>query len=105
MLTTPWRELLDVRVGGRPAAEGSGLLDIDLEGHRREDGNNRGGTVPPAGFGYRLIAYATAGWSVEETPAGECRDIAGLFQERPDTWPSGPPLTLLGCRPGLIRPP
>ncbi|MGI5152993.1 hypothetical protein ACQEVC_42535 [Plantactinospora sp. CA-294935] len=95
-------ELFDVRVVGyRPAAEEAGLLDIDIEGHRREGDNNRGGTVPPAVFGYRLITYAPADGSVEETPASECRDIAGLFHERPDTWPPGPPLTLLGCRPGL----
>jgi hypothetical protein len=95
-------ELLDVRVvGHRPAVDGSGLLDIDLEGHRRDDHNNGGGTVPPAVPGYRLSLSWTANGFVQETPVGECRDIAGLFHERPDTWPSGPPLILLGCRPGL----
>jgi hypothetical protein len=45
-------ELLDVRVvGHRPAADGSGLLDIDVEGHRRDNDNNRGGTVAPAVVG------------------------------------------------------
>ncbi|MEV0397263.1 hypothetical protein [Polymorphospora rubra] len=92
-------ELLDVRVvGHRPAGDGSGLLDIDLEGHRRNDDNNRGGTIAPAVVGYRLFAWSTANGSVDETPAGGCRDIAGLFHERPDSWPPGPPLTLLGCR-------
>ncbi|MFG1891491.1 hypothetical protein ACGFIR_26915 [Micromonospora sp. NPDC049051] len=94
-------ELLDARVVGyRPAAEGLGLLDIDLQGHRRDDENNCRGSVPPAVFGYRLFASSTANGSVEETLAGECGDIAGLFHERPDAWPPGPPLTLLGCLPG-----
>ncbi|MFC5922750.1 hypothetical protein [Micromonospora vulcania] len=97
-------ELLDVRVvGHRPAPGGPGLLDIDLEGHRRDNDNNRGGAVPPAVFGYRLSAWSTANGSIEGTPAGECADITGLFHERPDAWPPGPPLTLLGCRPGLNR--
>lgn len=95
-------ELLDVRVvGHRPAAEGSGLLDIDLEGHRRDDDNNCRGTVAPAVFGYRLFAWSAANGAIEETSTGECRDIVGLFRERPEPWPPGPPLTLLGCRPGL----
>ncbi|MEE6263942.1 hypothetical protein [Plantactinospora sonchi] len=95
-------ELLDVRVvGHRPAVDDPGLLDIELEGHRRDDDNNRGGTVPPAVFGYRLIVWPSISGATEGTSAGECRDIAGLFHERPDTWPPGPPLTLLGCRPGL----
>lgn len=96
-------ELLDVRVvGHRPAADGSGRLDIDLYGHRRDDDSNHGGTVAPDVVGYRLTAWSSAdGSRREETPVGECRDIAGLFHERPDSWPPGPPLTLLGCRPGL----
>ncbi|SEH00021.1 hypothetical protein SAMN05444920_114297 [Nonomuraea solani] len=95
-------ELLDVRViGHRPAADGSGLLDIDLEGHRRDDDNNQGGTVAPMVSGYRLLVWSTVNGSSEETSAGKCRDIAGLFHERPESWPPGPPLTLLGCRPGL----
>jgi hypothetical protein len=96
-------ELLDVRVvGHRPAADGSGLLDIDLDGHRRDGDNNHGGTLAPAVFGYRVIVWsAVDGSDPGETPAGECRDIAGLFHDRPDSWPPGPPLTLLGCRPGL----
>ncbi|NRQ38515.1 hypothetical protein HII36_42820 [Nonomuraea sp. NN258] len=95
-------ELLDVRVvGHRPAADGSGLLDIDLEGHRCHEDNNQGGTVAPTVSGYRLW-WSTPNGSSEEMPAaGECRDIAGLFHERPESWPPGPPLTLLGCRPGL----
>jgi hypothetical protein len=85
-----------------PAADGSGLLDVDLEGHRRDDDNNHGGAVAPDVFAYRLIAWTAAdGSHGEETPVGECRDIAGLFHERPDAWPPGPPLTLLGCRSGL----
>lgn len=96
-------ELLDVRVvGHRPAGDGSGRLDIDLEGHRRDDENNHGGTVAPAVAGYRLTAWSAAdGSHHDETPAGECRDIAGLFRQRPDSWPPGPPLTLLGCHPWL----
>jgi hypothetical protein len=95
-------ELLDVRVvEHRPSADGSGLLDIDLEGHRRDDDNNEGGTVAPAVFGYRLISWSGTDESHPDTPAGECRDIAGLFHERPEIWPPGPPLTLQGCRPGL----
>ncbi|MEV4510867.1 hypothetical protein AB0K00_18075 [Dactylosporangium sp. NPDC049525] len=95
-------ELLDVRVvGHRPAADGPDLFDIELEGHRRDDDNNLGGSVAPAVFGYRLIAWSSVNGSVEEPSAGECRDIAGLFHERPEIWPPGPPLTLLGCRPGL----
>ncbi|MEV4517837.1 hypothetical protein AB0K00_53865 [Dactylosporangium sp. NPDC049525] len=95
-------ELLDVRlVGHRPAADGSGLVDVDLEGHRRDDDANQGGTTAPAVSGYRVIAwYATAG-STEGTAAGECRAVTGLFRERAGIWPPGPPLTLLGCRPGL----
>lgn len=90
-------ELLDVQVvGHRVAADGSGRLDIDLEGHRRGDDNNHCGTVAPSVPGYRLLAYTK-----ELAPVGECRDIAGLFHPRPDGWPPGPPLTLLGCRPGL----
>lgn len=95
-------ELLDVRVvGHRPSVDGPGLFDIDLEGHRRDGDNNRGGTVAPAVVGYRLAAWSSVDGSVEATPVGECHDIAGLFHERPDMWPPGPPLTLLGCRPGL----
>ncbi|GIE90060.1 hypothetical protein [Actinoplanes regularis] len=96
-------ELLDVRVvGQRPAADGSGLLDVDLEGHRRVQDNNRGGTVAPAVSGYRLAVWpAVNGSELETTPVGECRGIAGLFHERPEIWPSGPPVTLLGCTPGL----
>ncbi|MGW4945025.1 barstar family protein [Actinoplanes sp. NPDC004185] len=95
-------ELLDVRViDHRPSVDGSGLLDIDLEGHRRDGDNNEGGTVAPAVFGYRLIVWPEPDGSHPGTPAGECRDIAGLFHERPEVWPPGPPLTLLGCRPGL----
>lgn len=67
---------------GSSATDGSGLLDIDLEGHRREEDSNRGGTVAPAVLGYRLIAWSSAN---ELTLAGECRDIAGLFHERPDS--------------------
>lgn len=79
-------ELLDVHVvGHRPAADGPGLLDVDLEGHRRDDDNNHGGAVAPDVLGYRLIAWTAAdGSHGEETPVGECRDIAGLFHERPD---------------------
>lgn len=92
-------ELLDVRVvGHRPAADGSGLLDIELEGHRREAENHFGGTVAPDVIGYQLTVCSSAG---EETSAGECRNIAGLFHERPAIWPPGPPVTLLGCRPGF----
>jgi hypothetical protein len=88
-------ELLDVRVvGHRPSADGSGRFDIELEGHRRNETNNRGGTVAPAVSGYRLIAWPGPS-------AGECRNVAGLFHQRPDMWPAGPPLTLRGCRPGL----
>ncbi|OKI65508.1 hypothetical protein [Micromonospora sp. CB01531] len=95
-------ELLDVGVvGHRPAAEGSGLLDIDVEGHRRDDHNNCRGIVVPAVFGYRLFAWSTASGAVEERQAGECRDIVGQFHGRPETWPPGPQLTLLGCHPGL----
>ncbi|GAA2590797.1 hypothetical protein GCM10010435_81870 [Winogradskya consettensis] len=90
-------ELLDIRVvGHRTAADGSGLLDIELEGHRRDDDNNGGGTVAPDVSGYLLFD-----WSGSGTPVGECRKTAGLFHARPDGWPPGPPLTLLGCRPGL----
>ncbi|WP_203931271.1 hypothetical protein [Virgisporangium ochraceum] len=97
-------ELLDVRVvAHRPAADGSGLFDIGLEGHRREGDNNQGGAVAPAVFGYRLIVWSAAdGSDPEEAPAGECQDVAGLFLDRPASWPPGPPLRLLGCRPGLI---
>ncbi|GAA4608167.1 hypothetical protein BJY16_006703 [Actinoplanes octamycinicus] len=88
-------ELLDVRViGHRPAEDGSGLLDIELEGHRRDDDNNAGGTAAPQVSGYRLITD-------DEQRAGQCRDISGLFHERPEIWPQGPLVTLLGCRPGL----
>ncbi|MEU7824919.1 hypothetical protein [Catellatospora sp. NPDC049133] len=91
-------ELLDVRVvGHRPAADGSGLLDIDLEGQRRDEENNLRGSVAPTVFGYQLTAWSAA----EETPLGECRNITGLFHERPEIWPPGPPVTLVGCRPGL----
>ena len=65
-------ELLDVRVvAHRPAADGSGLFDIDLEGHRREGDNNQGGAGAPTVFGYRLIIWSAAdGSHPEETPAG-----------------------------------
>ncbi|SBT40898.1 hypothetical protein GA0070621_1085 [Micromonospora narathiwatensis] len=62
------KELLDVRVvGHRPVADGSGLLDIELEGHRRDDDSNGGGSVAPAVFGYRLFVWSTANGSSEET--------------------------------------
>src|SRR4051812_35201161 len=88
-------------VGDERRHNAGGLFDIDLEGHRRDDDNNRGGTVAPAVLSYRLIAWSSVTGSAEETPLGECRDIAGLFHERPRVWPPGPPVTLLGCRPGL----
>ncbi|MEV0901065.1 hypothetical protein [Actinoplanes sp. NPDC049802] len=92
-------ELLDVRlVGYRPAADGSDRLDVDLTGHRYDDDNNRHGTTAPEAFGYRLIVTGMDGRLDER--AGDCGDIAGLFRERPDPWPPGPPVTLLGCRPG-----
>ena len=94
-------ELLDVRVvGHRPAADGSGRLDIDVEGHRRDDDANRHGTVAPVTPGYRLAV-----WPGEMEPplTGECREITGLFHERPEIWPPGPPVTLIGCSPGLAR--
>jgi hypothetical protein len=95
-------ELLDVRVvGHRPCADGSDAFDIDLEGHRWADDNNHGGTVAPDVSGYRISVWSSTGGSVDGIPAGECRDIAGLFRDRPDIWPPGPPLILLGCRPGL----
>jgi len=56
-------------VGHQPATDGSGLLDIDLEGHRRDDNNNRGGTVTPAVFSYRLIAWSAADGSRYEEKA------------------------------------
>ncbi|NUT06413.1 MAG: hypothetical protein HOV76_23315 [Hamadaea sp.] len=97
-------ELLDVRVvGHRSAADGSGRLDVDLEGHRRESENNRNGSIAPAGFGYRLTIWASDGRD-EDTPAGECRDITGLFHNRAETWPPGPQLTLLGCSSELDGP-
>ncbi len=41
-------------------------------------------------------------WGEDQvTSLGECRDVTGLFQERPETWPPGPPVTLRGCRPEL----
>ncbi|BCJ48477.1 hypothetical protein GCM10010168_75970 [Actinoplanes ianthinogenes] len=87
-------ELLDVRVvGHRPAADGSGLVDVELDGHRHDDENNQNGTVAPAVTGYRLHSG--------DAPVGGCRDIVGLFHERPAVWPPGPPVTLRGCRPGL----
>ncbi|GAA4608142.1 hypothetical protein BJY16_006691 [Actinoplanes octamycinicus] len=90
-------ELLDVRVvGHRAAGDGSGLLNVDLEGHRRDDDNNQNGTVAPAVAGYRLL--------IGEQRAGECREIAGLFRERPEIWPPGPPITLLGCTAELTGP-
>jgi hypothetical protein len=78
-------ELLDVRVvGHRPAVDGSGPLDIDLEGHRRDGHNNGGGTVPPTVLGYRLSLSSMANGSFEETPVGGCRDIGA------STDPPGP---------------
>jgi hypothetical protein len=95
-------ELLDVRVVGyRHSEDDSGRFDIDLEGHRRDNDSNRGGTVASGPFGYRLFEWLTADGLSAERPIGECRDITGLFRERPSIWPPGPPLTLLGCRPGL----
>lgn len=92
-------ELLDVRlVDHRPAADGSDRFDVDLTGHRYDGDNNRHGTLAPKAFGYRLLVTG-----INDRPderAGDCGDITGLFRERPDPWPPGPPVTLLGCRPG-----
>ncbi|WP_433790011.1 barstar family protein [Actinoplanes sp. CA-252034] len=85
--------LLDVRVvGHRPAADGSGRLDIEIEGHREPDTANAGGTVAPGVPKWLLFDG--------DTPVGECRAVAGLFHERPPIWPPGPPVTLRGCRTG-----
>ncbi|MFF5232751.1 hypothetical protein [Dactylosporangium sp. NPDC000521] len=90
-------ELLDVRVVGHtPAADG--LLDVELEGHRSDELNNDRGTRAPAVSGYRLTVWPAPDGSEELLPAGDCRDVAGVFHERPDPCPPGPPLTLLGCR-------
>ncbi|MEV6968838.1 hypothetical protein AB0M47_27335 [Hamadaea sp. NPDC051192] len=90
-------ELLDVSVvGHRPAGDGSGLLDIDLRGHRRESDANCGGSIAPDVVGYRLAVWAGNGPG-GDTPAGECRYVTGLFHKRPELWSPGPPLTLLGC--------
>ncbi|MEU0557574.1 hypothetical protein [Dactylosporangium sp. NPDC006015] len=93
-------ELLDVRVVGHTEAAG-GLLDVELEGHRRDEPNNHNGTIAPAVSGYRLSVWPAPDGSDELLPAGDCRDVAGVFRERPDVWLPGPPVTLLGCRPGL----
>lgn len=94
-------EMLDVRVvGHRPAPGGAGRFDIDLEGHRRDEDHNAGGTVAPDVAGYRLSMWGDG--TGAETPLGECRGVDGLFRERPEVWPPGPPVTLRGCRPGLI---
>jgi hypothetical protein len=86
-------ELLDVRVvGHRPHDNGSGLLDVDLEGHLRQDDVRLSRDDLP---GYRLSAWPSG------SPAGECRGVTGLRRARPERWSPGPPLTLLGCRPGL----
>ncbi|MEV4134723.1 hypothetical protein AB0J72_21445 [Dactylosporangium sp. NPDC049742] len=90
-------ELLDVRVVGHTEAA-DGLLDVELEGHRRDEPNNRNGTVAPAVSGYRLQVWPAPDGSDGLLPAGDCRDVAGVFHERPDLWPPGPPLALLGCR-------
>ncbi|GIE78502.1 hypothetical protein Aph02nite_44520 [Actinoplanes philippinensis] len=92
-------ELLDVRlVGHRPAADGSDRLDVDLTGHRFDGHNNRHGTTAPEAFGYRLLVTGIDDRADER--AGDCGDITGLFRQRADPWPPGPPVTLLGCRPG-----
>ncbi|GIE74798.1 hypothetical protein Aph02nite_07480 [Actinoplanes philippinensis] len=85
--------LLDVRIiGHRPAADGSGRLDVEIEGHREPDTANAGGSVAP-GIPHWLLFDG-------DQPVGECRAVAGLFHERPPAWPPGPPVTLRGCRPG-----
>ncbi|SBT39252.1 barstar family protein [Micromonospora auratinigra] len=94
-------ELLDVRVvGHRTTGDGSGRLDIDLDGHRRDSDSNGGGTRPPTVAGHRLFTCS----GTEETAAGECRDVTNLFHARPEVWPEGPPLTLRGCRTALTGP-
>jgi hypothetical protein len=86
--------LLDVRiVGHRPGSDGSGRLDIEIEGHRDPDSANAGGTVAPDIPNWFLLDH--------DTPVGRCRAVAGLFHERPPLWPPGPPVTLRGCRRGF----
>lgn len=85
--------LLDIRiVGHRPAADGSGRLDVEIAGHREPDTANADGSVAPDIPNWFLFDG--------DEPVGECRAIAGLFHKRTPAWPPGPPVTLLGCRPG-----
>ncbi|WP_068929365.1 barstar family protein [Planobispora rosea] len=86
-------ELLDVTVlRWRRSAAGAGLIDVDLRGHLRilpEYGWPP--AQPPAAHAFTLTG------SHGGPALGTCRQIAGVFRERPR--PPVQPITLLGCRP------
>lgn len=87
------QELLDVVVvGHRPSALGTDLVDVDLDGLVRIDYLQDIGPddEAPDADGFRLS-------DLTNSPLGTCREIAGLYWERPE--PPTYPVTVVGCEP------